>query len=376
MSDDAEFEAFLKGDGELSRALQGMPQPAPSAALDAAILGRIRTSMEQQQQAAANDPGEAVPTPRLARGLGMRWRVPAGIAASALVGLFAVQAYRSDVSGDLVSAPAMERAADTIIAQETAPPAAPAPAADAPPAFQVQPAMPAAPAAEPSPAPEKAAMSPSPRQPAPVTGAGKDERASAKRAKPVAIVPADAYQPRPDIPVVASANIAAAPAPAPVVTQAPAPAAPVPSQEAAAKAAIAAQAGLYDAERRRAEPKSLAQNFREAPVAAPPPAPTAREAATAAPAAPATVANATNVRPSGGSYSRDFEKVEITGSRIKAVQNKSPSALWIERIEALLKDGREDAALREWEKFREKYPREDVSPELAEKMKALSEQGR
>lgn len=100
MSDDAEFDAFLKGDDALSRRLQAVPQAAPSAALDAAILQRARDLMAQEARPeAANDAGATTPAPQLARGLGWRWRVPAGIAATVLAGVFAHQAFRA--SADL-----------------------------------------------------------------------------------------------------------------------------------------------------------------------------------------------------------------------------------------------------------------------------------
>jgi hypothetical protein len=97
MSDDAEFDAFLKGEGELSRRLQAMPQAEPSAALDAAILNRARLAMAQESHpVAANDAGESTAAPRLAQPFGQRWRVPAGIAATLLAGVFANQAFQSE----------------------------------------------------------------------------------------------------------------------------------------------------------------------------------------------------------------------------------------------------------------------------------------
>lgn len=108
MSDDAEFDAFLKGDGDLSRRLQDVPQAVPSAALDAAILQRARELMAQESSrpAAANDAGTKQPAPRL----GWRWRVPAGIAATVLAGVFARQAYQA--SADREREAAMPQAAD------------------------------------------------------------------------------------------------------------------------------------------------------------------------------------------------------------------------------------------------------------------------
>ena len=123
MSDDARFDAFLRGEGELARRLQAMPQPSPSAELDAAILGKVRASMAPVVREAANDP--VAPGPRQ-RGLGLRWRVPAGIAATVLVGLFARQSYETRVSAVQVSLSPQERAEAAIARARAAPAATPA----------------------------------------------------------------------------------------------------------------------------------------------------------------------------------------------------------------------------------------------------------
>ncbi len=126
-AEDAEFDAFLQGEGDLARRLQAMPQPSPSASLDAAILGKISQSMAPTVRAAANDPGET-PTPQLARGLGLRWRVPAGIAATVLVGLFAKQSFDTSVGNVQAPAMASKPHADVmIVADESAAPPSPAP---------------------------------------------------------------------------------------------------------------------------------------------------------------------------------------------------------------------------------------------------------
>ncbi|MEO7496869.1 MAG: hypothetical protein ABIT83_24235 [Massilia sp.] len=88
---DAQFDAFLNGEDELSRQLQSLPQQAPSAALDAAILGHATLAMARQ---AANDPAPADAAPPMRR-LSARWTVPAGIAATVLVGVLAKQSWQS-----------------------------------------------------------------------------------------------------------------------------------------------------------------------------------------------------------------------------------------------------------------------------------------
>lgn len=357
MNDDAEFEVFLKGEGDLARALQGVPQPSPSAALDAAILGRIRTSMEQQQGAAANDPGEGLPAPRLARGLGMRWRVPAGIAASALVGLFAMQAYQSNVSGDLVSAPAQERAADAILSRESAqPPAAPPPEV----VNAVEPEAVADAVATPR-ASEPVAAVAKPRAESGRAAAAPRHEAPAKPAAiPSPIEPAAPVLAAPPPP---------APAPAPVVIEAA-------DKEAAFKAATEQQSRLYDEERRRTESKALERNFRFTPPAAPAPAPAAEASPPVSSQAQATNAAGASAAPI---LARErVEKVTVTGSSIKRTMSATPATpqlTWIERIEGHLRDGKDAEALREWTRFRETYPDYRVPAELEEKMKALAEQG-
>lgn len=119
MSDDAEFEAFLKGEGELSRRLQALPQPSPGAELDAAILGRVKQDLAREERPpAANDAGDDVPVPRLGRGLGARWRIPAGIAATVLVGVMAKQSFEANPDARLESVPQETTSADVVIVQK------------------------------------------------------------------------------------------------------------------------------------------------------------------------------------------------------------------------------------------------------------------
>jgi hypothetical protein len=170
MSDDAQFDAFLKGEGDLSRQLQSLAQPSPSAALDAAILERARLAIAGQGREAANDPG-TVPhnNSSLARGLGMRWRVPAGIAAAVLAGLIGQQAFQQadreqleSVSADVAPVRSVEPPAAPAV-METAPPDTPAPKPLPAPEYKMPPAetvsAPApAPVAVPSPPPEPVAV--------------------------------------------------------------------------------------------------------------------------------------------------------------------------------------------------------------------------
>lgn len=126
MNDDAQFEAFLKGEGDLARRLQAMAQPAPRPELDADIHARVRAAMARESSGAANDPGEAGPAPLLAAGSGVRWRLPAGLAATVLAGLFAAQAHRAGDTGALTGVPAVEEVAALPQAAVAPPAAAPA----------------------------------------------------------------------------------------------------------------------------------------------------------------------------------------------------------------------------------------------------------
>lgn len=191
MSDDAEFDAFLKGEDALSRRMQAMPQAAPSAALDAAILQRAKDLMAQEARPeAANDAGASTPAPRVA-GLSWRWRVPAGIAATVLAGVFAHQAFQASVDMEQsagMPAPVEERA---VMPQ---PPAAEPPAAEPPaqamPAPKVAVPLAAAPAAAPAPvmqdhAADKA-VAPPPPVSAPAEPVAVQERPAAAPAAPSA----------------------------------------------------------------------------------------------------------------------------------------------------------------------------------------------
>jgi hypothetical protein len=93
--DDADFEAFLRGEGDLAEGLDALAQPSPSATLDAAILARARADVERDERNArlqrdaqrareANEARGQAANDAPARG---RWGVPAGIAATVLAGV-------------------------------------------------------------------------------------------------------------------------------------------------------------------------------------------------------------------------------------------------------------------------------------------------
>jgi hypothetical protein len=99
---DAEFEAFLQGRGELSDLLQAMPQPMPSAELDAAILADAEAALGLQAartDGAAND--AVIPqTQRIAPNFLSRWKIPLGLAASVLLAIPLVMLQRQGPSSN------------------------------------------------------------------------------------------------------------------------------------------------------------------------------------------------------------------------------------------------------------------------------------
>lgn len=118
---DAEFEACLKGEDDLSRRLKALPQPSPSSELDAAILKRAQEQILRTP--AANDPGTGAPS---MHPLGWRWRAPAGIAASVLACVLAHQAWQERTAMEQAAAvPAPAPAAIPAQIEELAPPPPP-----------------------------------------------------------------------------------------------------------------------------------------------------------------------------------------------------------------------------------------------------------
>ena len=153
-------------DEELNALLASMPQPAPSSALDAAIL--VDAEKALQKPVAANDSADGVlrtlPAKKTPDSL-QRWRVPLGLAAAVLltVNLIGVDWFGSKPAQfPVIGEPATPEVTPAPGASATA--SVPQPAAEAPP----QPAaLPAAPAPR---ALSKMAPRPTPRaEPAPLT---------------------------------------------------------------------------------------------------------------------------------------------------------------------------------------------------------------
>lgn len=84
-TDDAEFEALMQRTGDLAELLRAIPQPEPSAELDAAILAHAELVLSRgQTPAAANDAVLPESTKRPPSFI-WRWRLPLGLAASVLL---------------------------------------------------------------------------------------------------------------------------------------------------------------------------------------------------------------------------------------------------------------------------------------------------
>ncbi|MDB5769266.1 MAG: hypothetical protein JWQ61_4080 [Collimonas fungivorans] len=168
--DDAEFEAFLQGQGDLARKLRRLPQPSPSADLDAAILAQAEalTAAAVPVREAAND----APPPKTGKPGKPRWRWNTQLALAASVVLATLVTLRWQNEPVVEPAePARKIEQPEQVAQ--------APQAEAPP--------PAAPAAAPPPpaagkqrtAPQPARPKPARQEPPPAASAPAQAKAEA-----------------------------------------------------------------------------------------------------------------------------------------------------------------------------------------------------
>ncbi|NHZ43876.1 hypothetical protein [Massilia aquatica] len=349
MSDD-EFDAFLRGEDDLSRRLQGLTQPASSPKLDAAILGYVKAGLEQEARAArpaaANDAVIDGAPPLLAPGVGRRWRIPAGIAAGVLAGVLGHQAYQGSgarmedrmAAAEPAQAPVvlnmpaeMARAAPPMM-----PPAAPVPRASSP--------MPAPSAVVASAAPEPAVRAAPPVQVAAapefeqlqrveITGSS-IKRRTAETSSPVQVFKEKAATPsyegyNSDNPVPEMQTPArAAAAPAPVAAPpAPALAAPPPVRDA------------YAFDLQQAAPQSYARAAKPAQVR--------RE--------PEEVAMKV----------AESSKIATADSHDKHARD------WLAVIDAMLKAKLDRDALAEWTRFRAAYPDYPVPAATRDRIAAI-----
>ncbi|GAB2878190.1 hypothetical protein GCM10027277_54560 [Pseudoduganella ginsengisoli] len=342
--DDAEFDAFLQGKGALAQGLAELKQPEPSAALDAAILAHVAADLERavaaptaaaapvapaaagkldvaaiaaaNDTAANDDKGPADFQPYRWRD---RWRLPLALVAGVTAISIALPLWQDEVTQQQqaasmpmqdvqippmpVAAPALEAGA----APKAAPEAAGAP-------ISKEDASPPAPAKDQARAAAEATAKRQAESDDVMRKTLERERMEAQRHVQQTRAQADAAPLR-------EGKREPMPAPgissAPVVMAAPPPPPPAPAPVAAPAAA---------------------------PAYASPPA-YGRTAGSAAIPAPAA-------------------KQEAARSFVEETAN-SPSAM-LAHIEQLLKDGKRDEALAEWERLRMSYPNYPIPDKLRE----------
>lgn len=142
--DDAEFEAFLQGKGPLAQGLAELKQPEPSAALDAAILARVAADLERDAAAAQPAPGVAAGASAANDDTGPadfrpyrwreRWRMPLALAAGITAIAIALPLWQDEAAyqQQAVNAQMQEIQIPAMPAAEpAAAPETPAPAKDA-----------------------------------------------------------------------------------------------------------------------------------------------------------------------------------------------------------------------------------------------------
>ncbi|MFZ6777126.1 hypothetical protein ACO0LD_09830 [Undibacterium sp. Ji83W] len=409
---DVEFEAFLQGGDELALLLRDLPQDAPSAELDAAIMADAEAALilaaaaTTPVVAAANDAKNPDASPHRPSFL-WRWKTPLGLAASIMlaVPLFLLQqeheaeieARNGTQTEEKIFYPQNVKSKDIAEVPPVAiPQAAPMPQAEA------------------------------------VGKIASKDDAMEPQARAERRVDAEMKQ----APVVVAAAPAKAPSyapPAPVITIPPAPAAPAPVLLAEAPLPMpkAVAAGIANekmpelarhAEAERARnteslkiaakeemPRELAKVAEvdgRLQAAAPPatmaaPRMMARSAAaaTSAPvavnataAAPVTPMATTSAKPAMDSMMAD-KKADKKIDKAAEVQDNSQARLivvqpvqtlaavppaqlpdapdWLTKIEKLLKEKQNQEALEEWKKFRTTYPNFVVDKSLQKKIDAL-----
>lgn len=312
---------------ELARQLAALPQPAPSAALDAAILAAVQADLAAAppRPAAANDAPLAPPAAQApTRQRWTRWQLPLGLAASFVLSLSVVMKLQ-------------EHEAQVVAPQ---PPAAPSPAP--------------APAASPdaADAADTAVSTPAAQSAAPATQrttAGTRNRTQAENSRPA--LPPNAAAPPMPVESAPAQEFRRAPQAVPELKIAvpAAPAMPSYSQPSPASAFSPAPAP--------AAAPSLA--VPPAPPAPPPPPP---------PPVPHIMQDRAAPAEAAGRVASE-RRVEITGSKIMRSQPNAVSPdIWLAAIDEMLKAGLRRDALAEWPRFRQAYPDYPVPQELLERL--------
>lgn len=348
---------------ELERRLAALPQPAPSAALDAAILAAVQADLAaaRSRPSAANDAPIAPPAVQApTRQRWTRWQLPLGLAASFVLSLSVVMKLQEHEAQ--VAAPQ--------------PPAAPSPSPSPAPAPAAPPnGADAAETAASTPAAESAAPAPQ------GSTADTRNRTQAKNSRP-ALPPNAATTATTRSGAAANAKAGAAAqaarqnseraAPPMAVESAPAqefrrPPQAVPELTMAVPAAPAMPS--------YSQP-SPASAFSPAPVPAAAPSlavPPAPPAPPPPPPAPHIVQDRAAPAEAAGRVASE-RRVEITGSRIMRPQPNAVSPdIWLSAIDEMLKAGLRRDALAEWPRFRQAYPDYPVPQELLERLRPAKE---
>ncbi|WP_442781724.1 hypothetical protein [Collimonas fungivorans] len=320
--DDAEFEAFLQGHGELARQLQGLPQPSPSAGLDAAILAQAETLLKTATpvQQAANDALSGKPgQPAKPRFL-MRWPTQLGMAACMVLAVLATLRWQTE--------PATQ-------SYDTMPQAEPAPSSPAPAAATTPSVKPAEPVekkaqAKPELARQKVAASSTPP-----AAKATPEAKSLAQARDTQAPPAPA-----PAPIAGSENYAVSPAQLASPEN-------LPSR---ARVIIAPRASLAANPPSAIVDPAAAYSPAPTPIVAPPPAPVIASGAAATAA-----------------ESESTPAAALPGKPESPVRAEA----WLSVIDEMLKAGLRQDALEEWEKFRHAYPDYPVQEKLRAQIRLL-----
>jgi hypothetical protein len=381
-------------DAQLEALLQAMPQPRPSAELDAAILADAEAALAKNPVAQRDAANDAV-TPESANARRpsflTRWKVPLAFAATVMlavhiVGLqwFAAPVYDApEVSAAVPAAPAAAPAAS---------------AADAAPSSTAAELRRAAPAAKPmeqarakqaQPAAAEARKEKRVLSAAPQAAAGLAEKKSSDSAgspaglahkSETAALKAEAA-PAPPMAAVAPVPAPAPAAPAPLAMAKPAaPAATVgevqpdlskqlapaqtarPAMRAEGPATGTVSSGIRGL-------SSEASRAREAPQAAAAAIPEAKTAAPASNQTPVAADASIAGTPAGGAAD-GVSSAARYGMADRAF--KSPRD-WLALIDKLIADRKPKEALEEWTRFRKQYPDHQVTPELQKRIDALKQ---
>lgn len=396
---DADFDAFLKGEGELSLMLRQLPQKQPSAELDDAILAKAKVELAKTPEApvvatvqsapqAANDPvmpGKS----KSSGGFVSRWRIPLGLVASLFV---TVQLVRMEIYDERmkpgapallvekVPAPIAEPVESRVIAE---------PSVDVkivpPPGYELPQGISAKPEAPPS--ATTAAI-----QAAQATAAAASQPVEKKKQSHVALQEESrlaAPKPAPQ-----AAPVAAAPAPvqdAPLSFAAPAPTFNYAEKKATTDTGAAQTSGFGLTDN---GPASMPNHvigglYAQEPMHAANPSAAAPVVAARAMAQPPASAPARAIE----SPDQSVQRVEITGANLRRADKETASSAdvisrsdirqsadtseadtWLVKIDGLLKSGSTPQALEEWHKFRRAYPDYKVPDQLRAKIDALLNQ--